>query len=132
MIQLRKTLDVSIIFQKKCKKIVIIKSSETRQESHTGYALDILADILQKKTDTYLNLSVKKYHLADFLKEIPNTETINTLSPELKTIVDDFFTNDLLIIGTPNKNFAPSILLQSFFQKARHKLLTIDNKGNIL
>ena len=114
------------------KKIVIIKSSETREDSHTGYALDMLVDILRKKTGTHLNLSVREHHLADFLTEIPNPETINTLSSELKTVVDDFFANDLLLIGTPNKNFTPSILLQSFFQKMRHKLLTIDHEGNVL
>lgn len=114
------------------KKIVIIKSSETKFDSHTGYALDVLIDILRKKTATYVDLSVKEYHLADFLTEIPTTETINTLSSELNKVVDDFFTNDLLLIGTPNKNFVPSILLQSFFQKIRHRLLTIDDEGNVL
>jgi len=55
------------------KKIVIIKSSETRQDSHSEYALDSLKDILQKGVGEYVKLSIKEYHLANFLTEIPTT-----------------------------------------------------------
>jgi len=114
------------------KKIVIIKSSETRQESHSEYALDCLKEILQKKVGEYVKLSIKEYHLAEFLTEIPTMETLSTLSPDLRKVVEDFFDNDLLLIGTPNKNFAPSILLQVFFQKMRHKLISLNDEGVVL
>jgi len=114
------------------KKIVIIKSSETRQESHSEYALDSLKDILQKRVGEYVKLSIKEYHLAEFLTEIPTPETLNTLSPDLRNVVEDFFDNDLLLIGTPNKNFAPSILLQVFFQKMRYELISLDGEGKVL
>lgn len=107
------------------KKIVIIRSSETRNDSYTGFALDVLAKMV--KAEHGEHVVIKEHHLGDVIKAVPTAETLYTISPELGEVVDDFFNNDLLLIGTPIKNFAPSVLLQIFFQKMRHKLLTFEN-----
>lgn len=103
------------------RKIVVIKSSETRHDSYTGFALDELTRQLRER---YPQADVREHHLGDVIREVPTAETLYTIPPELEPVVADFFDNDLLLIGTTIKNFAPSILLQIFFQKMRHRLLT--------
>jgi hypothetical protein len=116
------------------KKVVVIKASETRLDSHSEYALDRLVEVLRKSSQPDgMVLQVRAYHLADHLTEIPNPQTADApLPPGLEAVVHDFFDNDLLLIGVPNKNFAPSVLLQTFFQKMRPRLMSLDKQGNIV
>jgi hypothetical protein len=86
--------------------------------------MDELARLMKEQ---HPHAIVREHHLGDVIKDVPDAETLYTISPELETVVHDFFHNDLLLIGTPIKNFAPSVLLQIFFQKMRHRLLTFEN-----
>lgn len=94
------------------KKIVLLKSSETRENSHSGFALDVIAEALRRGASGGTQLIIKEHNLAD--------------GSDAEALAGDFFENDLLVIGTPIRNFSPSLLLQSFFHKLRPKLLTFD------
>ncbi|MFA6281938.1 MAG: hypothetical protein WCY05_05510, partial [Candidatus Omnitrophota bacterium] len=112
-------------------KVAVIKASETKINSHSGYALDCLVKALQEKLLGQARLIIHEYCLADLIHQIPTPATLQDLSG-LKDAVQKFFNSDLILVGTPIKNFTPSILLQAFFQKMRHLLIKLDQNGSVL
>ena len=117
---------------RKTRKVVVLKASETRVDSHSEFALDHLLAFLEHSAQRRgISLDLRLHHLADYLTEIPTPKQLASVSPELEPLVIDFFHNDLLVIGVPIKNFAPSILLQVFFHRMRLRLLTLDKQGEL-
>lgn len=108
-------------------KIVVIKSSATAENSHSSFALDCLVTSLRDEARTRgFSLDFREYQLATIARHLVLPAQSVASPPELEALISDFFHNDLLLIGVQNHNFAPSLLLQAFFQFIRPRLLSFD------
>lgn len=111
------------------RKVVILKASETRQDSHSALALDEIRRTIESQRAA----DFREYVLADHVTTLPaHVATEAEIPAHLAAIADDMMDCDLLVIGTPIRNFAPSVLLQSFFQQVRRKLLTFDAQDRVI
>lgn len=109
------------------RKIVVIKSSATSENSHSSYALDCLVTSLGDEARARgFSLDFREYQLVSIARHLVLPAQSVVSPPELEALISDFFHNDLLLIGVQNHNFAPSLLLQAFFQFIRPQLLSFD------
>jgi NAD(P)H-dependent FMN reductase len=123
------TLNLAESYFMSPRKVVILKASETRQDSHSALALDEIRRTIESQGAADFH----EYMLADFVTTLPShVATVSEIPPALAAVADDMMDCDLLVIGTPIRNFAPSVLLQSFFQQVRRKLLTFDAQDRVV
>lgn len=115
------------------RKVIVIKSSATTENSHGSFALDCLAISLRDEASTQgFSLDFREYQLATMARHLFLPAPSAVPSPELEALIADFFDNDLLLIGVQNHNFAPSLLLQAFFHYIRPRLLCFDADERIV